>query len=78
MARVIWPEYVWKQNNDITYCHMLCMTFTHTTDDALGKMAIWLAKNSSGGRDWLQVLLQSDNPHRAIALAIIEAGGNDE
>lgn len=51
------------------------MNFNHTTDDALGKMALWCRSNLDlvPCATLLGKALDAKNPHRAIAEAIVEA-----
>lgn len=81
VAQIMWPMHFWKISNSKLTVYAADVesprsSFTHTTDDALGKMCVWLANN----RDWLLtndlgILIEDniDNPHRAIAAAILEA-----
>ena len=79
VAMIMWPDEDWHQ--DPVDCGAVCAKFffTHTTDDALGKMCVWLAHHywgnavENGARLIFDYLL-SDNPHRAIAEAIVEVG----
>ena len=83
VAKILWPEYEWfKSNVRGAYRKSgMIIRFTHTTDDALGKMCKWLAKDNAGIDDYeewlakalsLADMLGEDNPHRAIAEAIVE------
>lgn len=56
-------------------CTINGRTFNYTTDDALGKMCVWLAKSNADPR-WIAGRLASDNPHRAIAAAIVEVSND--
>jgi len=82
VARIMWPDYEWEHLQDaemIAYLdHFTLVSFNHTTDDALGKMCVWLANNMEEqyieviGAE-LYIMVTSSNPHRAIAEAIVEA-----
>ena len=91
VAMIMWSEYVCVSKGgyvSIQYHDGTEYTiFYHTTDDALGKMAVWLAKKCGDEKytsviaaktDWavLTYLLQSENPHRELAEAIVEVGGS--
>jgi len=85
VAKIMRPEYEWRMPEEYDiYCigekfinGKLASTehFLHTTDDALGKMCVWLAHNKPMCSDeyLMQLLLRDNNPHRAIAEAILEA-----
>ena len=93
VARIMRPEYEWGDEGlarfhctgieDVGSDLIIMHQFNHTTDDALGKMAVWLA--SYDGDKWiyyehrgntLKGMLQRNNPHRALAEAIVEIGGS--
>lgn len=86
VAMIMWPEYEWEIcdgkvtfNNHITD-HPIYggkgNAFNHSTDDALGKMCVWLANNAQYNADILFIdhYLKGDNPHRAIAEEIVKIG----
>ena len=86
VAKIMWPEYEWHGANVKAYpCTKGAFRFSgkvpfadiefyHTTDDALGKMCVWLAQHENGGSDADEssICLRDINPHRAIAEAIVE------
>ena len=90
VAKVMWPEIDWHHNGFGVLAHKgdgVTHRFDHTTDNALGKMCIWLASNEEyqcsstvGGpmairTPMIDDLLTSDNPHDAIAQEIVRIGG---
>ena len=85
VARIMWPEHEWEIKGKLVGAFGPYL-FDHTTDDALGKMCVWLAKyaerefgNTIGAElasaiiDAITTSLCADNPHRALAEAIVEA-----
>jgi len=79
VARIIHPEYEWtgRRNSlrgSFAYSRVLGV-FDHTTPEALGQMAVWLAKYSNDfvGNDMFLMLLRDDNPNKALAEVIVEA-----
>ena len=82
VARIMWPEYEWKSDSGSGATQVSkeygvvthdCESFDHTTDDALGKMCVWLGKETYVDDD-VHWMLRGDNPNRAIAEAIVEVG----
>ena len=83
VARIIHPEYEWRLFNGRRGAWPVdgssALHFDHTTPEALGQMAVWLAKDLTKG-GWcgddaveLSHNLASDNPNKALAEAIVEA-----
>ena len=98
VAKILWPKYSFRRHSlskkdGSVFLHGLHATepnmhrsigFTHTTDDALGKMCVWLANNhgyvghNATKFTYLKVgnALTSSDPNRAIAEAILEANND--
>ena len=87
VAKIMWPDEEWSiSGGEVCANHKEkggWWKFNHTTDDALGKMCVWLAKlprntiaTFDRGKTSLDYgiyhCLAADNPHRAIAEAIVE------
>ena len=78
VAKIMWPEYEWcADDNEAMYMVRGFITkFNHTTDDALGKMCLFVAQKFASPEstpDTFVGVLNCDTPHRAIAEAIVEA-----
>jgi len=87
VARIMWPEREPFLTEPSAYKSVWVDAgigfFDHTTDDALGKMCVWLARKECGDLEGTQEginiyngmldWMASDNPYRAIAEAILEA-----
>ncbi|MCK5132733.1 MAG: hypothetical protein KAR40_11345 [Candidatus Sabulitectum sp.] len=91
VARIMVPDFNWKislgeavaPEHEISGREIYRLSFDCTTDDALGKMCVWLALEQTRVRyvddpirefAWrIEGLLASGSPHRAIAEAIVEA-----
>lgn len=79
VALVLQPQYKWRSDKRgcaVRFVNRVTMgpkkvPFSYTTDDALGKMCVWYVKNSEYGGE-IRWLIDEDNPHRAIAEAIVE------
>ena len=75
VARIMWSEHEWVWLNDEVGAVYdgASSSFRYTTDDALGKMCVWLANRREFWEGEVGYLLKEDNPHRAIAEAIVES-----
>jgi len=78
VAKIMWPDAPW----DLTSIYNKHAAFDHTTPEALGQMAVWLARYQmvvatvGSNKTWrwhIESLLASDNPNKALAEAIVEA-----
>jgi hypothetical protein len=87
VAKIMWPECEWRpwesKGCAVTGYDIPLRRFKHITDDALGKMCVWLANHLdsnlfevSEDDTIIQFALLNKNPHRAIAEAIVEAGND--
>jgi len=74
VARIMYPEYEWVVWGGVAVSDDDGMEFSYTDKDCAWDMAVWLANNHHGGRDWLQMLFQKETPQHALAMAIKEIG----
>ncbi|MES0445053.1 MAG: hypothetical protein ABUJ92_00770 [Desulfobacterales bacterium] len=86
VARITRPDISWFVNNGVVFSarNGVVTDFDYTTDDALGKMCVWLAKywlsiidvddNACWKMNEIPDFLVDDNPNRALAEAIVSIG----
>ena len=83
VAQIMFPDCKWEEYGGAAHSFNSKDPFFNVfTDDALGKMCVWLAharynagksKSKSCADILMAAIMHSDNPHRAIAEAIVES-----